>query len=169
MNSAETLHIRLATDEDFESIFQIWLAGIGNSFDPELAATPQVQEKFTENFRQREGIFNFWVAVDPGGQIIGWQSLIKNSNNPFRANLHAESSTYIAQGTRYKGVGKMLLDYVIKEAEKSSLEYVTGFVSMTNDAARKITQETGWIEVGILPPSAKGENKFPKSFWVRPV
>ncbi|MEE1944040.1 GNAT family N-acetyltransferase [Pedobacter sp. KR3-3] len=168
-NKLETISIRLALDEDFETIYAIWLEGIENSFDKKAADEQAVRQKFRSNFQERQGIFNYWVAVDVNRDILGWQSLIRYSNNPFRQNTYAESSTYIAKQTRTKGVGKLLLEYMLKEAEKSELEYVIGFVSLTNVAARKITEETGWIEVGIIPPPKKGDYIFPKSFLVRPV
>lgn len=168
-NPNANITIRLAFDNDFESIYQIWLEGIENSFDFAQIDETEIKGKFKDNFQDRNGIFNFWVATDVDNKILGWQSLVKYSNNPFRQNTYAESSTYITRNTRFKGVGKVLLDYVMKEAEKSTLEYVIGFVSLTNDAARKITEETGWIEVGEIPKSKKGKNKFPKSFLVRPV
>jgi phosphinothricin acetyltransferase len=165
----ENMKIRLAVDDDFEAIFAIWLEGISNSFDTKQFDKEHLKTKFLSNFSQRQGIFNFWVAVDSAGVIWGWQSLIKNSNNPFRENAWAESSTYISKNNRLKGLGTQLLDYAIKEAEKSSLEYVFGFVATTNDAAKKITQETGWIEVGQIPPSKKNEHAISKMFLVRPV
>lgn len=165
----EFIKIRVANNEDFETIFTIWLDGISNSFDYKESDLDNIKLIFTSNFNNRNGIFNFWVAVDPNDNILGWQSLIRTSNNPFRINTYAESSTYISKTNRYKGVGKLLLDYVMKEAEKSSLEYVIGFVSIKNEAARKITQETGWIEVGQIPPSKKRNDKFKKTFLVRPV
>lgn len=167
--TAQNIKIRLAQDEDFEQILSIWFEGIGNSFNIENAHIEIVKEKFTSNFFQRQGIFNFWVAVDKREKILGWQSLIKCFYNPFRQNTYAESSTYIAKSTRFKGLGKLLLDFVMKEAEKSELEYVIGFVALKNEVAKKITMETGWIEVGKIPSSKKYENEFPKSFLIRPV
>lgn len=168
-NKLDTISIRLALDEDFETIYAIWLDGIENSFDKKAIDEQAVRQKFRSNFQERQGIFNYWLAVDGEQNILGWQSLIRYSNNPFRQDTYAESSTYIAKHTRTQGIGKLLLEHMLKEAEKSKLEYVIGFVSLTNAAARKITEETGWMEVGIIPPPKKGDYIFPKSFLVRPV
>ena len=162
------IDIRLAKDEDFETIFRIWLDGIENSFDKNVIAETVLKDKFKENFNSRKGIFNFWIA-EHNNEILGWQSLIKTSYNPFRENLYAESSTYIDKQCRFKGVGQMLIDYVMKEAEKSQLEYILGFVSVANKAARKITKETGWVEIGEIPRSLKGKNTHPKMLLIRPV
>ena len=165
----DNIKIRLAKDDDFEVIFSIWLEGIKNSFDTNQFDKEKLKTKFCSTFFQRQGIFNFWVAVDIDKNIWGWQSLIKCFNHPFKENIYAESSTYISKGYRFKGLGTQLLDFVIKEAEKSSLEYVIGFVATINEAARKITQETGWIEVGGIPASKKNKNGIAKTFLVRPV
>ncbi|SDE31392.1 GNAT family N-acetyltransferase [Niabella drilacis] len=167
--TTQNIQIRLAEDKDFEQILAIWLEGVGNSFDDKKFDMEIVKEKFAFNFFERRGIFNFWVAVDQNDKTLGWQSLIKTSSNPFRQNTLAESSTYIAKDTRFKGLGEILLDYVMQEAEKSELEYVIGFVSVSNKPARKITAQTGWVEIGIVPPSKKNSNKFEKIFMVRPV
>lgn len=167
--SKADIKIRLAVDSDFETIFSIWLDGISNSFDSHKASEDGIKSKFLSNFKSREGIFNFWVAEDIDNNILGWQSLIKASNNPFKANTYAESSTYISKTNRLKGVGKALLEFVMIEAEKSNLEYVIGFISLENEGAKKITQETGWIIVGEIPASKKGNNNIKKSFLVRPV
>jgi phosphinothricin acetyltransferase len=161
--------IRLALDNDFEGIYQIWLEGVENSFDTNCFTETELRQKFKDNFQKRKDIFNFWVALDTTNKVLGWQSLIKTSNNPFRENIYAESSTYIAKDNRYKGVGKALLEFVMKEAEKSELEYVIGFVSIENEAAKRITEETGWLVIGEIPPSKKGKNNIIKSFLVRPV
>jgi L-amino acid N-acyltransferase YncA len=161
--------IRLAIDNDFKSIYQIWLDGVGNSFDTDCMEEKQIQEKFQDNFHKRKGIFNFWVALDTAGKILGWQSLIKCFDHPFKENIYAEASTYISKDNRFKGAGKSLLEFVMKEAENSDLEYVIGFVAVENEAAKKITEETGWVNIGKIPPSKKGNNKIIKSFLVRPV
>ena len=164
----QNIKIRLAEDRDFEQILSIWLEGIGNSFDEANFDMEMVKGKFKANFFKRQGIFNFWVAVDENDTVLGWQCLTKCLSHPFKETVYAESSTYIAKNIRYEGLGKLLIGLVMREAEKSELEYVIGFVGVNNKAARRITAQTGYIEVGIVPPSKKDNNKFQKIFMVRP-
>ncbi len=163
----EIIQIKLATDSDFEIIFSIWLDGISNSFEHNDADIDNLKEKFYTNFRQRHGIFNFWVATDKENIILGWQSLLKALTHPFKEHSFAESSTYIAKYNRFEGIGKQLLSYVIEEAKKSELEYILGFVSIDNEPARQICKETGWTEVGILPQSKKSNSYKKKLILVR--
>jgi L-amino acid N-acyltransferase YncA len=163
------IKIRLAEDTDFEEIYTIWLEGIHNSFDYTTADMEKVREKFASNFFSRNGIFNFWLAVDENERILGWQSLIPASNHPFRVRTLAESSTYISKLNRFKGVGKCLLEHVMAEAEKSELEYVVGFVALTNEAAQRVTTGTGWHVVGSIPDSKKKKDTIKKLYLIRPV
>lgn len=167
-NPDSNFTIRLAEDADFDRIYEIWTEGVENSFDVRQFDEVDLKEKFRQNFNDRQGIFNFWIAVGPEDTILGWQSLIRVSNNPFRQHTMAESSTYVSKNNRFKNLGKILLDHVLQEAENSSLEYVIGFVALNNEAAKKITRETGWIELGAMPLS-KSNKELPKSFLVRPV
>ncbi|HVW99908.1 MAG TPA: GNAT family N-acetyltransferase [Candidatus Babeliaceae bacterium] len=168
-HSKNEFEIRLALDDDFETIFSIYRQGMENSFSIEEFNMNELTVKFRQNFSSRHGICNFWVAVDFSKNILGWQSLIQSSNNPFRENLYAESSTYIAKDNRFKGVGKALLAHAVSEAEKSHLHYLIGFVTVDNAASVKIVKETGWIGLGVIPPNSKSSNKFPQMLFVRPL
>lgn len=128
------------------------------------------KNKFIENFNSRIGIFNLGVAVDlDNNTILGWQSLIKASNNPFRENFYAESSTYVGKKARKQGVGELLIDFVKKEAESSMLTHVLGFVSFNNKVAKKITANTGWSEVGTITVSENGIHLFAQFLMIRPI
>lgn len=170
LHPVQDITIRLSDDSDFDSIFNIWLEGIENSFDMGEFGEAEVRQKFHANFRERQGIFNFWVAVDTENKVVGWQSLVKFSNNPFRQDTYAESSTYIARATRLKGLGRTLLSHALQEAEASTLEYIIAFIAQKNEAARKMARETGWLEVGEIPADRERmKHKHPKVFLVRQV
>lgn len=168
MINTDGITIRIAQNGDFDIIYQIWLDGVDNSFDKNLIAPELLYERFKTNFDNRNGIFNFWIA-EKGGTILGWQSLIKTSYNPFRQDSYAESSTYISKDCRFKGIGELLIAHVLKLAEQSELEYVMGYVSVENLVARKMTAKTGWIEIGKIPPSLKNKNAKEKILLIRPV
>lgn len=161
--------IRPAADEDFTEIYKIWLEGIGNSYDISCLDMDTVQRQFQSNFFNRHDIFNFWVAENSKDGILGWQCLVPASNNPFHTNKYAESSTYIRKGCRLSGLGKALLNFAVNEAEKSSLEYVIGFVSVTNDISKRIVHDTGFVEVGLIPVPIKDPKQIQRHLFIRPV
>ena len=169
VRKTDAIRIRPAEEEDFETIYSIWMEGVSNSFPIEEFDTVRLREKFVSNFAARQGVFNYWVATEPDGLVVGWQSLIRASNNPFREQRYAESSTYVARTHRHLGVGALLLEHAIKEAQKSQLEYVLGFVTSSNQATRKITREQGWQEIGTIPSTASGNNSFQQILLIRVV
>lgn len=166
-SSNENIQIRLAKDQDFTSIFSIWLEGLKSSFDYVEINNENLRKKFEDNFVARQGIFNYWVATDNDDNIVGWQSLLKVLTHPFKEDTFAESSTYISKNNHYKGVGKLLLSNAINEASASELEYIIGFVAINNEAAKKICRETGWQEIGILPLGRKYNLNKQKIIFIR--
>lgn len=164
------ISIREATETEFLEIERIWMSGIRNSFDvsnEEIVNRARI--KFRANFFARTRTYNFWVAIGEDNKILGWQALLPVSNNPFREKLLAESSTYIAPDQQGNGIGKKLLEHAIAEAAKSNIEYLLGFVSQSNTAAKQITHETGWITLGELPAHQTQNEKFKKLVLIRPV
>ena len=160
--------IRIAQDEDCDAIYSIWRDGISNSFEVKNEENMVLYKKrFRNNFDNRNSIFNFWVAVDDENNILGWQSLTRAFVHPFKTENFAESSTYISLLNRYKGVGKSLMTHAIEEAQKSPLEYIIGFVAVHNETALKLTDETGWQRIGVLPTSSKIKNQIEKYILIR--
>ena len=68
-NSTE-FTIRLANNQDFEEIFDIWQKGLSASFDIKQIDISEIKTAFKENFLLRKGIFNYWIAVNEFNQII---------------------------------------------------------------------------------------------------
>lgn len=168
MTMQDDIKIRLAEAADSEELFSIWIDAISQIFTVTTDQRTQFKKDFLSNFDRRSGVFNFWVAEDSTGKIVGFQSLLPNTSNPLVRNLTAESSTYLHSDARGLGIGGRLLNYVMGEAEKSELLYVFGLVSERNGAVRNIASKSGWMEVGELPASKKAS--FPaRIFMVRPV
>ena len=160
--------IRLANDNDFEQIFEIWLSGIQNSFDTTDIEHNLLKEKFKRNFSQRQGIFNYWVAIIDD-KIIGWQSLSKMTNNPLKDNIYAEYRLYVHKSNRKSSLGRFLVNHIFLEAKKSKLEFLVAYISYSNEAIRQLSLKTGWHEIGIIPQSLKSNNKFSKLITIKPV
>jgi len=68
----------------------------------------------------------------------------------------------IAKDFRGEGLGKLLMELILKEAEKElpSLKIVTLEVYSTNDIAKKMYEKFGFIKYGILPNGITRGGKF---------
>ena len=142
------MSIRPAAPADFEAIYAIWLAGIEHSFAG-FPHPPDLSQQFHHNFATCQPPFGFWVAEE-AGEVVGWQSLLPCTCNPLKRHLMAESSTYVAAGARGRGVAKLLLSYVLAEAQKLQLQFVLGYVSAGNVRMASIVKAVGF-ELGLSP------------------
>ena len=68
----------------------------------------------------------------------------------------------VARMFRGEGIGKNLMDLIIKEAikELSGLRIITLEVFSTNDIAKKLYKKLGFIEYGLLPNGIIRDGKF---------
>jgi RimJ/RimL family protein N-acetyltransferase len=71
----------------------------------------------------------------------------------------------IAKDFRGDGLGKILMDLVMREAKKelSELKIVTLEVYSTNDIARSLYKKIGFVEYGSLPDGLFRKNSFEDS------
>jgi L-amino acid N-acyltransferase YncA len=90
------------------------------------------RESFAEKIASQTTEFKIWVAESVQSSILGWQSLLPTQNNPAIRPFVAESSTYVAVDNEYKGVGTAIMRHALKQAERSRLQRVVGFVLASN-------------------------------------
>lgn len=68
----------------------------------------------------------------------------------------------VAKDFRGEGIGKLLMELILKEAEKEirELKIVTLEVYSTNDIAKKMYEKFGFVEYGKLPKGITRGGKF---------
>lgn len=149
--------IRLAEDEDFEQIYKIWMDGIASSF-VETPRPENLEELFKQNFDNRNGHFNFWVAYEEL-EILGWVSLLPCTVNPLKKNTVAEISVYVAKEYNNNHLATTIMKKAFTDVKNSSLKFIFGYVLVSNKAIIKAGAENDVIEYGRIPAS----EKVPKS------
>jgi L-amino acid N-acyltransferase YncA len=80
--------------------------------------------------------------------VVGWAALIPVSGRCVYAGV-AEESVYIAQKTRGKGIGKLLLQNLIKESEANNIWTLQAGIFRENIASLTIHKDCGFRIVGI--------------------
>ncbi len=162
MNQTLPQHpIRQLTIDDFEAMYQIWEEGTATAFsNPTLSGQnkePFYRQFFQNALTRQDHNFKIWGYVVEG-VLLGWQSMLPCQSAPMVWHKFAESSTYVRQGNRYRGVGRALLIHAIYEARHhSELAYILGFVSDGNPHVEALVQEVGFQKIGPLPKSAKDD------------
>lgn len=158
------LTLRAAVTNDFDSIHDIWIEEL-NKLTEDRQVKGAFSKKFKENFQNRNDTYNFWVAETTDKCIVGWQCVLNVFNNPFRANLYGESSTYISGNYRNMGLGKKLLSYATMRSKENGLAYLIGVVSKNNIVAKKLLDDLAWQQVLDLPNNSNNLNKSKVLFY----
>ena len=86
------------------------------------------------------------IAVD-NNLIIGWAALTSVSGRCVYAGV-AEVSVYVTQGARGKGVGKQLLQALIKESEQHNIWTLQAGIFPENISSIKIHEACGFRIIG---------------------
>ncbi|KAF9349115.1 hypothetical protein BGX34_002047 [Mortierella sp. NVP85] len=100
------------------------------------------------------------IVVDDQEVIAGYSSL-----GSFRQKdgykFTAEYSLYIHHEHRRRGLGRKLLDALLKEAKVRGFHAIIGSISEGNDASVKLAEEFGFRIVGTMK-----ENGFKFNRWI---
>ncbi|MFV2195448.1 helix-turn-helix domain-containing GNAT family N-acetyltransferase [Nocardiopsis sp. LOL_012] len=88
-----------------------------------------------------------WVA-ETGGRVVGWTAAAPVSSLPAYAGV-AETSVWVAEGARGRGVGKALLYRQVTEADTGGLWTLQASVPPENRAALSLHHQAGFRTVGV--------------------
>lgn len=137
--------VRHATDRDLPEILAIYNDVILHTtavYDYE----PHTLEMRRQWFRtKQEQGFPVFVATE-GEKVMGLSSI-----GPFRAwaayKFSVENSVYVASDCRGKGIGKQLLNPLIRAAKESQLHTIIAGIDATNEISLKLHKHFGFEEV----------------------
>ena len=144
-----SIQICQAQITDIPAILEIYNEAVLNttaSWDYEPATLEQRTEWFKQH--QQQG-FPVVVANDAYRRIVGWGSLSK-----FREKVGyqytVEHSVYVAFGHRGQGIGRLIVQTMINEAQKMGKHVMIGGVEKSNLASLRLHQALGFQEVASL-------------------
>jgi L-amino acid N-acyltransferase YncA len=87
------------------------------------------------------------VAV-AGGEIVGWAALSPASSRRCYAGV-VENSVYVARDAQGQGIGRLLLDALLKGARKAGLWTVQTSIFPENRASLALHERCGFRVVGV--------------------
>jgi L-amino acid N-acyltransferase YncA len=88
------------------------------------------------------------IAVDDNGEVLGWAALTPLSGRCVYAGV-GEVSVYVSANARGKGVGKALLNELIRQSEENGFWTLTAGIFPENEASLKIHRNAGFKVLGI--------------------
>jgi L-amino acid N-acyltransferase YncA len=145
--------IRRATPKDIDQIVALWFEGQTHAQENDSSVSiADVRDFYLPFLAPDAERFGVWIAESasdlPQSTILGWQSLLPCRSHPIFRSQWAESSTYVSQTTRVKGVGRALITHVTQSAAHTGLSHIVGYIREGNIAMMKIVEAAGWKRVG---------------------
>jgi len=141
------MRVRLAEPSDAEDIRRIYNAEVlGSTATFDLRA--RTVEEQAAWMIEHQGTYPVVVAEDDDGAVIGFGSLSTYRDRPSYATT-VENSVYVDAGHRGRGVGRALLDEVIRLGTLHGFHSMVARIGGDNQASIALHQACGFELVGV--------------------
>ena len=140
----DSVSLRPALRSDADAIRAIYNEGIASrqaTFETRPRAIGDVLAWFDDGLP-------FVVAVDGDGRVLGWAKVGAYSDRCVYEGV-GEHGVYVARSAQGRGVGRLLLEAVAAEAERTGFYKLTSRVFTTNAASLAAHRAAGFYEVGV--------------------
>lgn len=143
----DTTSIRLAQSADLPAITEIYNEAIRTTtatFDIELKTEAEQRRWF-----EAHGPTHPILVAEVDGGVVGWASLSQWSDR--RAyDETAETSAYVKDGYRGRGIGRKLMEAIVAEAQRLGFHSLIARIAEGSDASMKLSESLGFRLVGTL-------------------
>lgn len=145
--------VRALAEDDWEAVRRIYGEGIatGNAgFDTAVPAAEVLDRAWLPGHR--------WVA-EIDGQVVGWAAAAPVSGRDAYRGV-AETTVYVAEGMRGRGVGKALLRTQVIAADQDGLWTLQNSIFPENRAAIALHHSAGFRTVGVRERIAQLDGRW---------
>ncbi|WP_047868088.1 metalloregulator ArsR/SmtB family transcription factor [Nocardiopsis sp. RV163] len=133
---------RAMADADLDAVREIYAQGVASghaTFETEVPGADALRDRWIRGHR--------WVA-ESDGRVVGWAAASPVSTREVYAGV-AETSVYVAEDARGRGVGKALLYRQVTEADAAGLWTLQTSVFPENRASLALHHQAGYRTVGV--------------------
>lgn len=144
---AESFRIRPASVADAPAILAIYNEAVRNTvatFDTEARSLPDQVSRLEEH-----GPSHLVVVAEQAGSVIGWASLSPWSDRKAYAGT-AEVSFYVAENLRGKGVGRQLLEQLVRRGRSVGLHTLLARIADGSVVSLHLHESLGFTRAGIM-------------------
>jgi L-amino acid N-acyltransferase YncA len=113
----------------------------------------RLHEFFDRALQSQDEVFQFWVAENGQGSMLGWEMLSAGSGDPMNRRLAADATTCLGQQS--SGLGRALATHAIRHAARTSLQYVFARVPTHDTLMVSVLEAVGYQEVGLIPEAIR--------------
>lgn len=133
--------VRTMKASDWEDVSRIYLEGIATGFATFETQAPTYEH--WDNAHTKE----CRLVAEIDGEILGWATLSPVSGRCVYGGV-GEVSVYIADKSRGKGVGKLLMQHLIEASEKAGFWTIQSGIFPENTASLKLHEKAGFRYIG---------------------
>ncbi len=141
------IKIRRAALNDLYEITEIYNEAILKTvatFDTQPKTIEEQKRWFNEH-----GPKNPIIVAESDEGVVGWAALTKYSTKCAYSDT-AEMSLYVKKGEQGKGIGKKLIEGIVKEGEKAGLHALIARITEGNKTSIHLHESVGFEHVGVL-------------------
>jgi len=134
--------VRAMGDEDWADVRRIYAEGIATgdaTFETEVPDRRTLDHAWLPDHR--------WVA-ELDGHVVGWAAAKAVSHRPVYSGV-AETSLYVGDGYRGRGVGKALINHQVAAADSAGLWTLQNAIFPENRASIALHQSAGFRTLGV--------------------
>ena len=152
------MHVRLAEPNDAEPIRRIYNAEVlGSTATFDLRA--RTVEEQTAWMVEHEGTYPVIVAVGDDGAVLGFGSLSTYRDRPSYSTT-VENSVYVDEGQRGQGVGRVLLEELVRLGTLHGFHSMMARVGGGNAASIALHEACGFELVGVEKEIGRKFNRW---------
>ncbi len=122
-------------------------------WDGPLPTEMRLTAYFERALRSQDDVFQFWVAENGRGSVVGWEMLRAASGDPAIRGLTGQATTCL--GRPSASLGRTLVTHAIRHASRTPLQYLFARVPTRDTLMVGVLESVGYQEVGVIPPSDK--------------
>ncbi|GAA4873880.1 helix-turn-helix domain-containing GNAT family N-acetyltransferase [Saccharopolyspora cebuensis] len=145
--------VRAMTDDDLPAVRRIYAEGIATgdaTFETEVPDEDALRAQWLSGHR--------WVA-EVAGAVAGWAAAAPVSARECYAGV-AETSVYVGDGVRGRGVGKALLHRQVTAADEGGLWTLQNSIFPENRASLALHRSAGFHTVGLRERVARHHGRW---------
>jgi L-amino acid N-acyltransferase YncA/DNA-binding transcriptional ArsR family regulator len=138
----EDVTVRSIEDRDMVAVLEIYAEGLATrnaTFETKVPTARQMRAKWLPGLA--------WVA-ESGGAVVGWSAVMPVSDRDCYAGV-GETSVYVAEAARGRGVGKALLHTQVNEADRAGMWTLQTSIFPENRASIALHHSAGYRTLAV--------------------
>ena len=122
-------------------------------WDGSLPNELRLSRYFERALRSQDDVFQFWVAEDGLGTVVGWEMLASVTTDPTNRQLNGESTTCL--GRPSASLARTLATHAIRHSARTPLQYLFARIPTRDTLMIRVLESVGYQEVGVIPAADK--------------